>query len=293
MRISTDSFVLLNRFLIASSPFLKGDYMDSEEKKIVGMEVKIPDCVDKTIENLTSPLSKSVGTTLADLWYLVFGSVNTFAEKKRIVQAKSLEDFKSNLEKRIETIPEDKRIMPDTQIVGGALYDSRFCVDKDELRNMFENLIASSLNSDTALDVHPSFSGIIRQMTCKDAQTLAKFKSKPRLPIVNYVYVLASDAGTVPAFQNIISVDTAYNCQKESVSLECLQSFGLITINFSRHFSDSTMYDALISSPLFLTTQAAVKNQLETHPTAIDLTYQKGIAFLTDLGRCFLSVCMP
>ena len=121
--------------------------MDSEEKKIVGMEVKIPDCVDKTIENLTSPLSKSVGTTLADLWYLVFGSVNTFAEKKRIVQAKSLEDFKNNLEKRIETIPEDKRIMPDTQIVGGALYDSRFCVDKDELRNMFENLIASSLNS--------------------------------------------------------------------------------------------------------------------------------------------------
>lgn len=267
--------------------------MDSEENKVVGVEVKIPDCVDKPIENLAVPLTKSAGTTLADLWYLAFGSISTFAEKKRMIQAKALEDFKNNLEKRIETIPEDKRVIPDTQIVGGALYDSRFCVDKDELRGMFENLITSSLNSDTVSDVHPSFSGFIRQMTCKDAQTLAKFKSNHRLPIVNYVYVLDSDAGTVPVFRNIISADTASNCQRESVSLECLQSFGLITINFSRHFTDDTMYDPLISSPLFLSVQAAVKNHLETQPNAIELSYQKGLVSLTDLGQRFLSVCMP
>lgn len=267
--------------------------MDSEENKVVGVEVKVPDCVDKTLESLTAPLAKSAGTTLADLWYLAFGSISTFAEKKRIIQAKALENFKNNLEKRIETIPEDKRVVPDTQIVGGALYDSRFCVDKDELRSMFENLIASSLSSDTVSNVHPSFSGIIRQMTCKDAQTLAKFKNNHRLPIVNYVYVLDSDAGTVPAFRNVISADTVSNCQKESVSLECLQSFGLITINFSRHFTDNTMYDSLVSSLFFLSVQAAVKSHLETQPTAIDLSYQKGLVSLTDLGQRFLSVCMP
>ena len=267
--------------------------MDSEEKKVVCMEVKVPNCVDKAVEDLAAPLAKSIGTTFSDLWYVVFGGISELAEKKRLLHAKALEDFKNNLEKRIETIPEDKRVVPDTQIVGGALYDSRFCVDKDELRSMFENLIASSLNCDTVSDVHPSFSGIIRQMTCEDAQTLAKFKSDHRLPIVNYVYVLESDAGTVPAFQNIISVDTESNCQKESLSLECLQSFGFITINLSRYFTDSTMYDSLISSPLFLSTQAAVKNHLETHPTAIDLSYQKGIVSLTDLGQHFLSVCMP
>ena len=71
--------------------------MDSEENKVVGVEVKIPDCVDKTLESLTAPLAKSAGTTLADLWYLAFGSISTFAEKKRIIQAKALENFKNKL----------------------------------------------------------------------------------------------------------------------------------------------------------------------------------------------------
>ena len=266
--------------------------MDSEENKVVGVEVKVPDCVDKTIENLTTPLAKSAGTTLADLWYLVFGSISTFAEKKRIIQAKALEDFKNNLEKRIETIPEDKRVMPDTQIVGGALYDSRFCVDKDELRSMFENLIASSLNSDTVSNVHPSFSGIIRQMTCADAQILSKFKRADSLPIVNYQYTM-TNKGTVIAYRNVISCSIdGSELERESRSLDYLKAIGLIDLNYSSHYVDETRYSVLSSAPFFKQLGYVVSSSPESYPNLSGTNIEKGIASLTDLGKQFVSICI-
>lgn len=266
--------------------------MDSEENKVVGVEVKVPDCVDKTLESLTAPLAKSAGTTLADLWYLAFGSISTFAEKKRIIQAKALENFKNNLEKRIETIPEDKRVVPDTQIVGGALYDSRFCVDKDELRSMFENLIASSLSSDTVSNVHPSFSGIIRQMTCADAQILSKFKRADSLPIVNYQYTV-TNKGTVIAYRNVISCSIdGSELERESRSLDYLKAIGLIDLNYSSHYVDETRYSVLSSAPFFKQLGYAVSSSPESYPNLSGTNIEKGIASLTDFGKQFVSICV-
>lgn len=267
--------------------------MDSEEKKVVGMEVKIPDCVDKTIENLTAPLAKSVGTTLADLWYLVFGSISTSAEKKRIIQETALENFKNNLKKRIETIQEDKRVMPDTQIVGGALYDSRFCVDKDALRSMFENLIASSLSSDTVSNVHPSFSGIIRQMTCEDAHMLARFKTVQALPIVSYL-LSRKEGSNLTLYNNVITASQDVSRLKfESLSLECLQSLGLLTLCYTQHLTDESKYTPLITAPCFQKLKQHITEHPEIYPEASFMNYHKGIAFLTDLGIQFISICMP
>lgn len=267
--------------------------MDSEENKVVGVEVKVPDCVDKTLESLTAPLAKSAGTTLADLWYLAFGSISTFAEKKRIIQAKALENFKNNLEKRIETIPEDKRVMPDTQIVGGALYDSRFCVDKDELRSMFENLIASSLSSDTASNVHPSFSGIIRQMTCADAQILSKFKESDSLPIVNYQYITTNNGGTVVVYRNVISCSIdGSELERESRSLDYLKAIGLIDLNYGSHYVDETRYNVLSSAPFFKQLGYVVSSSPESYPNLSGTKIEKGIASLTDLGKQFVSICI-
>ena len=183
--------------------------------------------------------------------------------------------------------------MPDTQIVGGALYDSRFCVDKDELRSMFENLIASSLSSDTVSNVHPSFSGIIRQMTCADAQILSKFKESDSLPIVNYQYITTNNGGTVVAYRNVISCSIdGSELEHESRSLDYLKAIGLIDLNYGSHYVDETRYNVLSSAPFFKQLGYAVSSSPESYPNLSGTNIEKGIASLTDLGKQFVSICI-
>lgn len=61
---------------------------------------------------------------------------------------------------------------PDIQIVAPALEASKYCVEKEELRKMFVNLIASSINSDKVASVHPIFNDIIRKLSSTDALLL-------------------------------------------------------------------------------------------------------------------------
>ena len=58
-----------------------------------------------------------------------------------------LENYNRELHEKIEAIPNEKRVEPDIQIVAPALEASKYCVEKEELREMFVNLIASSMST--------------------------------------------------------------------------------------------------------------------------------------------------
>lgn len=265
--------------------------MDTENKT-VGLEVKVPDCLNKAAENLTNPITKSVGQTITDIWDIVFGGIGELAERKRILHASKIEQFKSELEGSIRQIPPEKLVMPDTQVVAGALDDARFCVEQDELRNMFKNLIDASLNSDTAEDVHPSFSNIIRRMSPFDAQMLLQFKQNTRKPIMHFVFEMKA-GGTIPFQKNVISTECDPKIlKKESQSLEVLQSLGLIVIDFSRHLVDNTGYDLILTNPLYSSIKNNAMKLLETNTDARSVNYMKGIVSLSDLGSQFLKVCL-
>ena len=265
--------------------------MDTENKT-VGIEINVPECLNEAAGNLANPLTKSVGQTMADIWDIVFGGVGEFAERKRLQHAHKLEQFKAELERKVDSIPPEKLVPPDTQVVAGALSDARYCVEKDELRQMFSNLIAASLNSDTVHDVHPSFSNIIRRMSPFDANILLRFRKDSQKPIVHFVLNLKSGR-TVTLRQNIISSElNSDNLRQESRSLEVLKSLGLIDIDFSRQLADDIEYDAFLTNPLYV----ALKNDPETvrtiHPDYTRIECMKGIVSLTDLGKQFLKVCL-
>lgn len=263
-----------------------------QESKTVGVEIKVPECLNEAAGNLANPLTQTVGKTMADIWDIVFGGVGEFAERKRILHAHKIEQFKAELNGMVQDIPPEKLVLPDTQVVAGALDDARFCVEKDELRQMFSNLIASSLHADTAEKVHPSFSSIIRRMSPADAQILLRFKGNPRKPIVHFVWKMEA-GGTKPAYKNIISSEMSPTVlQQESRSLEVLQSLGLINIDFSRHMINAENYKPLLNNPLYV---ALSKNQEVLFSDIPDITgidHLKGIVSLTDLGSQFLSVCL-
>lgn len=143
---------------------------DHSEYKYELMNTKPSDCSNNEVENITEMPTNSINNTMSDIWSLVFGGIGQIAVERNIRYAIELEKYNEELQKKIDAIPENKRIDPDIQVVAPALEASKYCVQKEELRTMFVNLIVSSMNSDTAASVHPIFKDIISKLSPTDAR---------------------------------------------------------------------------------------------------------------------------
>lgn len=144
--------------------------MSEKSKNTISLiNAELPECVDKALTNLTDQPTKDIGSTVSDIWFLVFGGIGHLAEKRKLRYAVELENYSRELHEKIDAIPNEKRVEPDIQIIAPALEASKYCVEKEELREMFVNLIASSISSDKAVSVHPIFTDIIGKLSSTDA----------------------------------------------------------------------------------------------------------------------------
>lgn len=144
--------------------------MSDEIKKTVLNTLAEP--IANSAKNITDKPTQNMGTTLADIWYLVFGGISQAADKKKLKYSYALKKMESELKESISKIPKNKLIDPDIQIVAQALEAAKYCVEKEELRHMFVKLISNSLNTDTSNKVHPIYINIINNLTPLDAKVL-------------------------------------------------------------------------------------------------------------------------
>ncbi len=91
--------------------------MSEYKKSLIDL---VPDSVDNAVKNITDKPTQNMGTTFADIWYLVFGGISQAAEKRKIRYSYALQEFEKELEEKISKIPKDKLTEPDMQIVARA-----------------------------------------------------------------------------------------------------------------------------------------------------------------------------
>ena len=97
-----------------------------------------------------------MGTTFADIWYLVFGGISQAAEKRKLKYSYAIQKFEKELKEKISKIPEYKMAEPDMQIIAPVLESVKFCIKKEKLSKLFVNLVSSSTNNDLNNYIHPS-----------------------------------------------------------------------------------------------------------------------------------------
>lgn len=200
-------------------------------------ELLLPGSIDGALKNVTDEPTRAIGKTLADIWFLVMGGVSLAADKKRLAYTKCLDDFNKELSAAVLAIPPEKVVAADYQIIGPALEDAKYCADKQSLRNMFTNLISSSLNSDTADMVHPSFSGIIKQMSPLDAENLS-ILARSAAPVVEYRAKRVSSGYVVLHTNVFLENPHQQDISIQSISISSLARLGLIEISFDTWIAD-------------------------------------------------------
>ncbi|QKH05008.1 DUF4393 domain-containing protein (plasmid) [Bacillus cereus] len=257
------------------------------------MEINI---IPKFLDEAVTPLAQRAGSTLSSIWTIAFGGIDIYAEKTQLKRVHALTQFKEELEQAVSSIPEENIVEPPLHIVGPTLEASKYYFENDELRMMFANLIASSINTETISKAHPSFIEIIKQLSPLDAQNLKLFKDTYRHPIVNYIY-RSSVGGGAPCKTNVfLENEQNQDIDLNSASISNLSRLGLISITFDRAFDQDDLYKKYLNHPVLKESQQF----LEFYRFNIDsstkvfntIDIDKGIIDITTFRKNFIDICI-
>ncbi|NFH74412.1 DUF4393 domain-containing protein [Clostridium botulinum] len=221
------------------------------------------------------------------------------------------EETKLLLAKKLENIDPEKIVSPEPYVAVPALQAISYSMNSDELRELYSNLLANSMNSDKKTFVHPAFVEIIKQLSPLDATNLKLIFKKKCCPIVNY-YVHSEDSEKQQSYKKNVFLENSSctDIDLSSVSITNLFRLSLIEIDFSKHIHDS-FYDKFLEHPLFtelqnLCTKAKIANEQllingccsfetidslslgELHIPSIE----KGLVQMTPLGKSFTEMCI-
>ena len=264
---------------------------EGRQEGCVIMDELIPKSVDEAAGKLMNPTAENAGKTFGDLWYLVFGGISFAADKRKIKYQVALETFEKSCREKIEAIPEEKLIEPDTQTATIALEESKFCIENAELRDMFSNLIASTMNSDTSDAAHPSFPQILKQMSPFDAKLFKSLRGISYVAICEYRKIINTQAYTT--LQSNIYLGNLSKEQtdkegivKQATSITLLERLGLINVNYGESLHDKSYYSGFYNTKLY---DFYKSNLMPLEKIEII----KGTMSLTDLGKQLISICCP
>ncbi len=251
------------------------------------VKIEVPESIDKAVNNLTGKPTETIGQVLSDCLFLVFGGISQKAEIKRVKYAVALKEFSKELEKKVESIPEERRLEPNTHTVCTALESMRYCVEEVELRNMFSTLIANSMDKEMFEIVHPSYGDIIKQLTSYDAKLLLWMKDQEAIPMVRFRVnnKVKNEYLQLPTIYMEYGVDTIEMLQ---VSLENMSRLKLIDLNLDAAYSDKQLYEIIKKMENYNKDKASVESRLEEDKV---LDEELGSIEISQFGRKFIDAC--
>lgn len=208
-------------------------YMGELKKELIK---KTGEVFKENIENLTVPLSSSVGNNVGKMIEGVFGWLGAWGEVQKIKQEKYIEEFKFQFLEEYKKIPTDRIVEPKMSIIGPTLETAKFYYDEKYYQEMFSKILAKSCDLQFTEEIHPAFIETIKQLKPLDAKIIEAFKSNNTYPIAE-LRAKNSD-GTITPFPLILcyfkDLDDKFSIDerlKINTSIENLCRLGIIIKN--------------------------------------------------------------
>lgn len=194
------------------------------------------------------------------------------------------------IEEKVKQIPEEKIIEPESYIAIPAIQQLSYCQNNDDLRELYANLLVSSMNIDKKWMVHPAFVDIIKQLTPDEARiinSVGGFKNN-FLPLIDVKGVVRGDKGEGHQLliTNFTTVGFDVIENKESICsyVDNLVRLNLFEIPPSYYLVDNKLYDALEQNPI-------LDKLSKPFQSIYDLSYNHKILVISNLGLQFKKVC--
>lgn len=213
-------------------------------------------------------------------------------EKWVLQREYNIEETKKLLEDKLKNIPPEAIESPEAHIAVPAIQYISYCMDNAELRDMYANLLASSMNKVIKSGVHPGFVEIIKQLCPDEAKILRFMSTHYRIPVVTLQYQ-TEDGGSIDAVNNFSNVGELAQCEQP--------------LKADEYFDNLIRLGLLRKSPRFsVLTNKELYKELENHsvlqswlnPEMIKSrgfkksNFEEGYMELTEYGKVFCEICV-
>lgn len=147
-------------------------------------------------------------------------------------------------------VPAARVIEPAIEVAGPVLNALRLPQQDETLRNMFVNLLATAMDSESAPLAHPAFAQIIQQLTPDEARIVLLFSQRHRHPLVLVEAHLGRQEGRLIVFTNLTLMPFTAECRHPGLGpayIDNICRLGLAEIPAIGHLSAQDSYDALLA----------------------------------------------
>lgn len=221
--------------------------------------------------------------TFNDIWNGVFGhKIHYWAEKKRKEAEYNFECYVSLIDKKVSNIPEEDLQEPKLSIIRPALEASNSYIEEIEIREMFANLIAASMDKTYNGLVQHSFVEIIKQLSSHDAKLFNNFDTSE--PVVSLVNFTNKEGDYNTEIEKLYLSSDFQNYNLNEISLDNLIRLGLIEIHDSKYLSEDSLYERYSNFG-----KVCIGFELDETDSKVCL---KRILQVTAFGKAFKEVCL-
>lgn len=270
------------------------------DKEFVGQVIdQSSGVLEKAYDDLAHPTAKSVGNTVS----LIPRTIGVWLgkwEKWVINGEESIRLTAQAVQEKASKIPEEKLTEPEPYVAIPAVQQLSYCYDSEELREMYANLLVSSMNLDKKVSVHPAFIDVIKQITPDEAKLLkyiygTQTKSIPIVDVVLHIGGVTTGVTTIVQGYSNVYKYVLQNVDNYQVYVENLIRLNLCNIP-GTYLLKTEVYDEILSDPDF--PQKALIDNLASPISTQDksATIRKEIKKLsldmTAFGKSFAACCI-
>ncbi|MBE5910121.1 DUF4393 domain-containing protein [Pseudobutyrivibrio sp.] len=196
------------------------------------------------------------------------------------------------LKDKVDKIPDEKLCEPEPYVAVPAIQQISYCYDSADLREMYANLLASSMNIDKKWTVHPSFVDIIKQITPDEAKLLNIFPkdSFSSVPLVDVKIVFSKMNDFITYAKNILPdkyYDICDNPDNMRAYINNLERLKIIHIPAWVSIVDNDFYSDIEKSERIKKIKEQVVLSDEQHYELV-----KRLFCMTDFGIAFVKCCI-
>lgn len=237
------------------------------------------------------PTLKSVGNIVA----LPFQAIDAALSKPKLWVEETKYNFertKQLLAEKMKTVPVENIVPPNNYVAIPALQYISYCMDNDELRDMYANLLSNSMNNVVKNDVHPGFVEIIKQLCPDEAKLLKYFSKHPVVPTITLIFANAAGSG-YDIIKNFTDIGEKAGCE-QYIDLNSYFD-NLIRLGLLRHaemmtsLTDKTEYNYLKQHPYIVKTAEKINLRKDEY---INKKFRESYIELTDYGKTFCKICL-
>lgn len=279
--------------------------MEDELKDIaIGVTTEI---AKDAYTDIGQPVAKPTGETLGLIPRAIKAALLP-VEKWVLGKEYNLEATKKLLEEKLANTPEELIDSPEPYVAVPALQNISYCMDNDELRELYANLLASSMNKKVKNGVHPGFVEIIKQMCPDEAKIMKYFKSHRTIPTIDLKFVSKNGSynEAITDFSTIGEDSSCENPYETKKYFDNLIRLGLLEKPNMIHLTNEELYKPLkehriikekisefeaIKAVLKSISDSGVKAPIEL-PQYSKYDFNKGLIKLTSYGVSFCNICI-